>query len=48
MVPSYIGLVVDPYEFTFDPDRTNSAGNAPFTFTADPPTVSMIPWATTI
>jgi hypothetical protein len=34
---SYIGLIVDPYEFAFDPDRTNKAGSAPSTFTVDPP-----------
>ena len=35
--PSYFGLIVDPYEFAFDPDRTNNAGSTAFTFTADPP-----------
>ena len=37
VAPSYFGLIVDPYEFAFDPDRTNNAGSTTFTFTADPP-----------
>ena len=37
VAPSYFGLIVDPYEFASDPNRTNNAGSAAFTFTADPP-----------
>ena len=35
--PSYFGLILDPYEWILDGDRSNNADSAAFTFTADPP-----------
>jgi hypothetical protein len=35
--PSYIGLVLDPFEFLSDPSRANNSGVAAFTYTGIPP-----------
>ena len=35
--PSYIGLVLDPFELLSDPNRTNNTGAAAFTYTGNPP-----------
>ena len=35
--PSYIGLVLDPFEFLSDPNRANNTGAAAFTYTGNPP-----------
>lgn len=35
--PSYLGIILDPYEFLTDGDRSNNTGAAAFTFTGEPP-----------
>ena len=35
--PSYLGLILDPYEFLTDGNRSNNTGAAAFTFTGGPP-----------
>ena len=35
--PSFLGLIIDPYEYLWDQDRSNNSGAADFTYTGGPP-----------